>query len=56
LLADGKLTKLDAEDLKVLRSHWEMLLERRSKDELEEILKERISYIRARRKAGKADV
>jgi hypothetical protein len=56
LLADGKLTKLDAEDLKVPRSHWEMLLERRSKDELEEILKERISYIRARRKAGKADV
>lgn len=56
LLTDGKLIKLDIEDLKTPRSHWEMLQERRSKEELEEILKERISYIRARRKAGKADV
>jgi hypothetical protein len=56
LLTDGKLMKLDIEDLKTPRSHWEMLQERRSKEELEEILKERISYIRARRKAGKADV
>jgi hypothetical protein len=50
------LIKLDIEDLKTPRSHWEMLQERRSTEELEEILKERISYIRARRKAGKADV
>jgi hypothetical protein len=56
LLTDGKLIKLDIEDLKTPRSHWEMLQERRSKEELEEILKERISFIRARRKAGKADV
>jgi hypothetical protein len=56
LLTDGKLVKLDIDDLKSPRSHWEMLLERRSKEELEEILKERITYIRARRKAGKADV
>ena len=56
LLSDGKLVKLNVEDMKTPRSHWEMLLERRSKEELEEILKERISYIRARRKAGKADV
>ena len=56
LLTDGKLIKLEIDDLKTPRSHWEMLLERRSKEELEEILKERISYIRARRKAGKADV
>jgi hypothetical protein len=56
LLTDGKLIKLDIEDLKTPRSHWEMLQERRSKEDLEEILKERISYIRARRKAGKADV
>jgi hypothetical protein len=48
--------KLEIDELKAPRSHWEMLLERRSKEELEEILKERISYIRARRKAGKADV
>ena len=38
-----------------VRSHWEMLLERRSRDELEEILQERLEYIRARRKAGEAD-
>jgi hypothetical protein len=56
LLKDGKLIKLDLDELKTPRSHWEMLLERRSKEELEEILQERISYIRARRKAGKADV
>ena len=56
LLTNGKITKLDIDELKTPRSHWEMLLERRSKEELEEILKERISYIRARRKAGKADV
>ena len=31
-----------------------MLLERRSKIELEVILKERLAYIKARRKAGKA--
>jgi hypothetical protein len=56
LLADGALVKLEIEELKTPRSHWEMLLERRSKEELEEILKERLLYIRARRKAGKADV
>ena len=56
LLTDGKLMKLEIDELKTPRSHWELLLERRSKEELEEILKERIFYIRARRKAGKADV
>jgi imidazoleglycerol phosphate synthase glutamine amidotransferase subunit HisH len=55
-LIDGALVKLDIEDLKTPRSHWEMLLERRSKEELDEILKERLLYIRTRRKAGKADV
>lgn len=56
LMAKGKPLKLKIEDLKTPRSHWEMLLERRSKAELEEILKERLDYIRARRKAGKADI
>lgn len=56
LLTDGKQIKLEIDELKTPRSHWEMLLERRSKEDLEEILQERISYIRARRKAGKADV
>lgn len=56
LVSDGKQLKLEIEDIRTPRSHWEMLLERRSKQELEEILQERLSYIRSRRKAGKADI
>lgn len=56
LMGNGALVKLEIEELKTPRSHWEMLLERRSKEDLEAILGERLSYIRARRKAGKADV
>ena len=56
LLSEGKFVKLDLDAIKTPRSLLEMLLERRSKEELEDILSERISYIRARRKAGKADV
>jgi hypothetical protein len=33
-----------------------MLLERRTKEELEEILQERIAYVRARRATGKAEL
>jgi hypothetical protein len=55
LLADGKEVVLENVEDKTPRSHWEMLLERRSRDELEEILQERLEYIRARRKAGEAD-
>jgi hypothetical protein len=55
-LKDGKLIKLDASELKIPRSHWEMLLERRSREELEEILQERLDYIRARRAGGQADL
>jgi hypothetical protein len=50
------MIKLDASELKVPRSHWEMLLERRSREELEEILQERLDYIRARRAGGQADL
>lgn len=56
LLSDGKRIKVDITDEKVARSHWEMLLERRSREELEEILQERLDYVRARRASGKADV
>ena len=31
------------------RTHWDMLLERRTRDELEELLEERLQYLRARR-------
>jgi thioesterase domain-containing protein len=55
-LKDGKQIKLDASELKIPRSHWEMLLERRSREELEEILQERLDYIRARRAGGQADL
>ncbi|MWB97822.1 RNA polymerase-binding protein RbpA [Agromyces seonyuensis] len=34
---------------KVARTHWDMLLERRTRAELEEILEERLQYLRARR-------
>ena len=34
---------------KVPRSHWDMLLERRTRAELEELLEERLTYLRARR-------
>ena len=56
LLEDGKLVKLEASEDKTPRSHWEMLLERRSREELEEILQERLDYIRARRAGGQADL
>ncbi|MFM1983966.1 MAG: hypothetical protein RI927_371 [Actinomycetota bacterium] len=56
LLEDGKIVTLDASEDKIPRSHWEMLLERRSREELEEILQERLDYIRARRAGGQADL
>lgn len=56
LLEDGKQVILDASEDKTPRSHWEMLLERRTRDELEEILQERLDYIRARRAGGQADL
>ncbi len=37
----------EAKDEKHVRTHWDMLLERRSVDELEEILTERIELLRA---------
>lgn len=55
LLADGNKVELEDSDEKVARTHWEMLLERRSMEELDEILQERLEDIRARRAAAKAD-
>lgn len=43
-LAGG--TKPDTKEEKPIRSHWDMLLERRSVDELEELLAERITLLR----------
>lgn len=55
-LADGKGMVAQLEPEAAPRSHWEMLLERRTREELEELLAERIEYIRSRRAMGKAEI
>ena len=40
---------------KAPRTHFEMLLERRSREELEELLTERLGELKARRARGQAD-
>lgn len=52
LQVDGESVKLDDSEEKSARSHWDMLLERRTRAELEELLEERLAYVRARRGAG----
>ncbi|MEO7544808.1 MAG: RNA polymerase-binding protein RbpA [Terrimesophilobacter sp.] len=50
LLGDnGQPVPLEEVDVKVPRSHWDMLLERRTREELQELLDERLAYLRARR-------
>lgn len=46
---NGKPVSRDETDERAPRSHWDMLLERRTRAELEEILEERLAYLRARR-------
>lgn len=55
LSSDGKPVELEETETKAPRSHWDMLLERRTRAELEELLEERLEYLRARRGRGKAD-
>jgi predicted RNA-binding Zn-ribbon protein involved in translation (DUF1610 family) len=45
LMRDGELPERKAE--KPVRTHWDMLLERRSEKELEEILAERLELLRS---------
>lgn len=45
----GNPVVLDEADVKVARSHWDMLLERRTRAELEELLQERLDYLRSRK-------
>ncbi len=40
---------IDRSGEKVARTHWDMLLERRTREELQELLDERLEYLRARR-------
>ena len=51
LQVDGKSVTPDAEEEKTARTHWDMLLERRTRAELEELLEERLAFVRARRGA-----
>jgi hypothetical protein len=49
LSSDGNPVETVQVDSKIPRSHWDMLLERRTRAELEELLQERLDYLRARR-------
>ena len=49
-LVDGPTP--EAKKVKPPRTHWDMLLERRSMEELEEILNERLQEVRTRRGRG----
>jgi hypothetical protein len=46
---DGSLVETEVVETKAPRTHWDMLLERRSRAELEELLQERLALLRARR-------
>ena len=54
LQANGKNVTFEADEVKEARSHWQMLLERRTREELEEILEERLEEVRARRLRAEA--
>lgn len=56
LTVDGHLTQSESNEEAKTRSHFEMLLERRSREELKEVLQERLEYIRNRRDKGQADL
>jgi hypothetical protein len=51
VLLDGEGSPVETEhiEVKTPRSHWDMLLERRTRAELEELLQERLDYLRARK-------
>jgi hypothetical protein len=49
LTSDGEPVVLDQAEAKVPRSHWDMLLERRTRAELEELLQERLDFLRSRK-------
>jgi len=48
VLVEG--TTQETKKVKPPRTHWDMLLERRSKEELEELLKERLELLKTRRR------
>ncbi len=50
----GELVETEQVEAKPARTHWDMLLERRTRAELEELLEERLQFLRARRGQDKA--
>ncbi len=54
LLEGTEPVTLDRPEAKIPRSHWDMLLERRTREELEELLEERLTFLRSRRGTLKA--
>lgn len=52
-VGDG-VAEVDHSGDKVARTHWDMLLERRTVPELEELLEERLELLRSRRGTGDA--
>src|SRR3954469_203016 len=51
---DGGLVQSAVVETKAPRTHWDMLLERRTRPELEELLQERLELLRARRGQSKS--
>lgn len=49
LAPDGQPVEQNHPAAKAPRTHWDMLLERRTREELEELLEERLQFLRARR-------
>lgn len=45
----GELVEQEEVETKIPRTHWDMLLERRTRPELEELLQERLNFLRARK-------
>ena len=52
---DGEPVDLEETESKAPRTHWDMLLERRTRAELEELLQERLELLRARRGQSSED-
>jgi ribosomal protein L37AE/L43A len=52
LCIDGEVSEAAFANEKTPRSHWEMLLERRTREELQELLDEQLENLRVRRAAA----
>lgn len=55
-LVNGAPLQINAEPADEKRSHYDMVLERRTRAELEELLDEKLEIIRSRRRAGGGEI